>query len=35
MILWLREKIYNNIQNEDFALKALKVAEKKIKYGNK
>jgi len=35
MILWLGEKIYKDIQNEDFALKALKVAEKKIKYGNK
>ena len=35
MILWLGEKIYKDIQNEDFALKALKVAEKKIKNGNK
>lgn len=35
MVLWLGEKIYKDIQNEDFALKALKVAEKKIKYGNK
>lgn len=35
IVLWLGEKIYKDIQNEDFALKALKVAEKKIKYGNK
>jgi len=35
MVLWLGEKIYKDIQNEDFALKALKVAEKKIRYGNK
>jgi HTH-type transcriptional regulator, competence development regulator len=35
MVLWLGEKIYKEIENEDFALKALKVAENKIKYGNK
>jgi len=34
-VLWLGEKIYKNIENEDFPLKALKVAEKKIKYKTK
>ena len=32
LILWLGEKIYKNIENEDFPLKALKVAEEKVKY---
>lgn len=32
LVLWLGEKIYKNIENEDFPLKALKVAEEKIKY---
>lgn len=31
-VLWLGEKIYKNIVNEDFPLKALKVAEEKVKY---
>jgi transcriptional regulator with XRE-family HTH domain len=34
-VLWLGEKIYKNIENEDFPLKALKVAEEKIKYKTK
>ena len=32
LVLWLGEKIYKNIENEDFPLKALKVAEEKVKY---
>jgi transcriptional regulator with XRE-family HTH domain len=32
LILWLGEKIYKNIENEEFPLKALKVAEEKVKY---
>jgi len=32
LVLWLGEKIYKNIENEDFPLKALKVAEQKVKY---
>ena len=32
LILWLGEKIYKNIENEKFPLKALKVAEEKVKY---
>jgi len=32
LILWLGEKIYKNIENEEFPLKALKVAEQKVKY---
>jgi hypothetical protein len=32
LVLWLAEKIYKNIENEDFPLEALKVAEEKVKY---
>tara|TARA_B110000027_G_C15855255_1_gene184490 strand:+ start:219 stop:518 length:300 start_codon:yes stop_codon:yes gene_type:complete len=32
LVLWLGEKIYKNIENEDFPLEALKVAEEKVKY---
>lgn len=32
LVLWLGEKIYKNIENEEFPLKALKVAEEKVKY---
>jgi transcriptional regulator with XRE-family HTH domain len=32
LVLWLGEKIYKNIENEDYPLKALKVAEEKVKY---
>ena len=35
IVNWLSDKIYKNLENEEHALKALKVAEKKIKYGNK
>lgn len=35
LVNWLSDKIYKNIENEEHALKALKVAEQKIKYGNK
>jgi transcriptional regulator with XRE-family HTH domain len=35
LINWLSDKIYKNLENEEHALKALKVAEQKIKYGNK
>jgi len=35
LVLWLGEKIYRNIENEDFPLKALKVAEEKVKYNKK
>ena len=32
LVLWLGEKIYKNIENEEFPLKALKLAEEKVKY---
>jgi len=32
LIAWLSDKVAYEIQNEDFAEKALKVAEKKVKY---
>ena len=32
MLFWLSEKIANNIQNEEDALPAIKLAEKRIKY---
>ena len=32
LVLWLGEKIYKNIENEDFPLEALKVAEEKVRY---
>jgi len=32
LVLRLAEKIYKNIENEDFPLEALKVAEEKVKY---
>jgi ribosome-binding protein aMBF1 (putative translation factor) len=32
LIAWLSDKVAHEIQNEDFAEKALKVAEKKVKY---
>jgi len=35
LVNWLSDKIYKNLENEEHALKALKVAEQKIKYGNK
>jgi transcriptional regulator with XRE-family HTH domain len=35
LVNWLSEKIYKNLEKEQYALKALKVAEQKIKYGNK
>lgn len=35
LVNWLSDKIYKNLENEQYALKALKVAEQKIKYGNK
>jgi len=35
LVNWLSDKIYKNLENEEYALKALKVAEQKIKYGNK
>lgn len=35
LVNWLSDKIYKNLENEKHALKALKVAEQKIKYGNK
>lgn len=34
LVNWLSDKIYKNLENEQYALKALKVAEQKIKYGN-
>ena len=35
LTLWLSEKIYDNIQGEDVALKALQVAKERIKYNSK
>lgn len=35
LTLWLSEKIYDDIQGEEFALKALQVAEERIKYYSK
>ncbi len=32
LVAWLSDKVAYEIQNEDFAEKALKVAEKKVKY---
>lgn len=35
LIAWLSDKIVYEVENEDLALKALHVAEEKIKYGKK
>lgn len=35
LTLWLSEKIYGDIQGEDVALRALQVAEERIKYNSK
>lgn len=35
LTLWLSEKIYDDIQGEVVALKALQVAEERIKYNSK
>ena len=35
LTLWLSEKIYDDIQGEDVALRALQVAEERIKYNTK
>lgn len=35
LTLWLSEKIYDDIQGEDVALRALQVAEERIKYNSK
>ncbi len=35
IIAWLSDKIYYEVQNEDLALRAIQVAEEKIKYHKK
>ena len=35
LTLWLSEKIYGDIHGEDVALKALQVAEERVKYNSK
>jgi HTH-type transcriptional regulator, competence development regulator len=35
IIAWLSDKLYYEVQNEDLALRALQVAEEKIKYHKK
>jgi transcriptional regulator with XRE-family HTH domain len=35
IIAWLSDKLYYEVQDEDLALKAMKVAEEKIKYHKK
>ena len=35
IIAWLSDKLYYEVQNEELALKAMQVAEKKIKYNKK
>lgn len=34
IVQWLSDKLVYEVQNEDFALEAMQVAEEKIKYGN-
>ena len=35
MTLWLADQVYDLVQDENLALKAMQVAEKKIKYNKK
>lgn len=35
IIAWLSDKLYYEVQDEDLALKAMQVAEEKIKYNKK